>query len=116
MHTFPRRSVAALPGERVLDVEAVRVDGERPVRTGGEFLDHLADQITIEPIKRSRLVRVTARVPDREMAAAIPNQVAQQYIEMTNGQRRETSEAATRWLQQHLGSLRARTEEASGTI
>jgi capsular exopolysaccharide synthesis family protein len=244
MHTFPRRSVAALPGERVVDVEAVPVDGDRPVRTlweilsarcwlvlgftafvvaavaawtftarplyeasaviqidperprvlsfsdvtpreepynervvdayyqtqlelvgsrtlltrvvdaldlrhqpaftspspgpdgfalrlgqllpGGEarsappgpeeFLDNLERQITIEPINRSRLVRVTARVPDRQLAAAIPNQVAEQYIEMTSAQRREASEAASRWLQNHLVALRARTEEATGTI
>jgi capsular exopolysaccharide synthesis family protein len=81
-----------------------------------EFLDRLAEQIKIEPIRRSRLIRVTARVPDRDLAARIPNQVAQQYIEMTNGQRRDASQAATRWLEQHLGALRARTEQASGTI
>ena len=84
--------------------------------TPEEFLDKLADQVKIEPIRRSRLVRVTARVPDRELAARIPNQIAQQFIEMTHGQRRETSQAATRWLEQHLGSLRDRTEQASGTI
>ena len=245
MHTFPRRSVAALPGEHVLDVEALPVDGDRPVRTiweilvsrrwlvlgftvlvlavvaawtftarqyfeastviqidperprvlsfvdvnpreepsnervvdayyqtqlelvasqtllarvidvlalrrhpalqptrgpvdrlvewaGGlvpglgperpaptsdeEFLDLLARQITVEPVKRSRLIRVTAKVPDRALAAAIPNQMAEQYIEMTNAQRREASEAASRWLEQHLGQLRARTEQATGTI
>jgi capsular exopolysaccharide synthesis family protein len=94
---------------------AARPEPHAPA-TSEEFLDRLAEQVTIEPIRRSRLVRVTARVPDRELAARIPNQVAQQYIEMTNGQRRETSQAATRWLEQHLGALRTRTEQASGTI
>ena len=56
----------------------------------------LARQIMVEPVKRSRLIRVTVKVPDRALAAAIPNQMAQQYIEMTNAQRREASEAASR--------------------
>src|SRR5262249_37393197 len=84
--------------------------------TSEEFLDDLARRIRIEPIKRSRLVRVTATMPDRELAAAIPNQIAQQYIEMTNSQRREASDAASRFLESHLGALRTRTEQASGVI
>jgi capsular exopolysaccharide synthesis family protein len=94
---------------------ATRQEASGPT-TSEEFLDALAEQVKIEPIRRSRLVRVTARVPDRELAARIPNQVAQQYIEMTNGQRRDTSQAATKWLEQHLGALRTRAEQASGTI
>ncbi len=81
-----------------------------------EFLDRLARNIKIEPIKRSRLIRVTARMPDPELAARIPNQVAEQYIAMTNGQRREAADAASRFLEQHLGALRARTEQATGNI
>ncbi len=38
MHTFPRRSVAALPGERVLDVEAVPLESGRPSRTLWEIV------------------------------------------------------------------------------
>ena len=38
MKTFPRRTVAALPGERVVDVEAVPVDGERSTRTLWEIV------------------------------------------------------------------------------
>jgi capsular exopolysaccharide synthesis family protein len=81
-----------------------------------QFLDDVASQVRVEPVRRSRLVRITARVPDRELAALIPNQIAHEYIAMTNSQRREASEAASRWLEGQLGGLKVRTEEASGVI
>jgi succinoglycan biosynthesis transport protein ExoP len=81
-----------------------------------EFLEHFQRRVAIEPIKRSRLVRITARVPDRELASRIPNQIAQEYITMTNNQRREASETASKWLEGQLVGLRQRTEQASGVI
>ncbi len=100
---------------------AARLVGLRPAApkpSAGmdEFIEGLEQDIKIEPVKRSRLVRISARVPDRDLAAAIPNAIASEYIAMTNAQRREASEAASRWLEDQLGGLRARTQEASGVI
>jgi capsular exopolysaccharide synthesis family protein len=81
-----------------------------------EFLEDLDEAIKVEPVKRSRLVRITARVPDRELAALIPNQMASEYISMTNAQRKDTSDAASRWLEGQLSGLKSRTEQASGAI
>ncbi len=82
----------------------------------GEMVEQLERRLTIEPIKRSRLIRITAKLPDRELAAVIPNQIAQEYIARTNVQRREASAAASRWLEEQLVGLRRRTEEATGTV
>jgi capsular exopolysaccharide synthesis family protein len=81
-----------------------------------DLLEELESRLTIEPIKRSRLIRITAKLPNRELAAAIPNQIAQEYITMTNAQRREASESASRWLEGQLVGLRQRTEQATGVI
>jgi capsular exopolysaccharide synthesis family protein len=84
--------------------------------SAGEILEMLEESLKIEPIKRSRLIRISAVVADRELAARIPNQIAQEYITMTNTQRREASEAASKWLEGQLVTLRQRTEQATGTI
>src|SRR5262245_37311111 len=78
------RALQAEPGmfERLLASAAAYLPSGRPEARESaspeEFLDRLSVQVKIEPIRRSRLVRVTARVPDRELAARIPNQIAQQ--------------------------------------
>lgn len=81
-----------------------------------DLIDALEHQLQIEPIKPTRLIRVTAKLPDRELAARVPNQIAQEYIAMTNAQRREASAAASRWLQDQLVGLRARAQQATGAI
>jgi succinoglycan biosynthesis transport protein ExoP len=89
-------------------------------RTGppsvNDVVEALEDRLRIEPIKRSRLIRITARLRDRDLAALIPNQIAREYIAMTNVQRREASQAASRWLEGQLVGLRRRSEQATNTI
>jgi capsular exopolysaccharide synthesis family protein len=88
-----------------------------PARPGGpsafEGLEHHVD---VSPVKRSRLVRITARAPESKLAAAISNGIAGEYIAVTGAERREASEAASHWLEAQLRDLRRRNEEASGTI
>jgi polysaccharide biosynthesis transport protein len=90
--------------------------GRPQVWAADEFVEQMSERVRIEPIKRSRLVRISARVPDRDLAALIPNQIAHEYIAMTNAQRRDASEAASKWLEGQLGGLKARSEQASGAI
>jgi polysaccharide biosynthesis transport protein len=81
--------------------------------SGFEGLERYVD---VEPVKRSRLVRITAQAPDAELAAMIPNRVATEYISMVNRERKEASETASRWLETQLAGLRTRSQEASGTV
>jgi polysaccharide biosynthesis transport protein len=120
-----RQHPAFAPGggrqERLLARASTLVPGLTPeVKKGqpsvDEVLEKLNEHLQIEPIRRSRLIRITAKVPDRELAARIPNQVAEEYIGMTNTQRREASEAASKWLEGQLVGLRQRTEQATGVI
>ena len=76
----------------------------------------LESYVDVSQVKRSRMVQITARVPDPELAAAIPNRIAKEYIDTASQEGREASEAATRWLETELVGLRRRSEEAGGTI
>lgn len=76
----------------------------------------LEGYVDIEPVKRSRMVRITAQAPTAELAALIPNRVAAEYIGLVNRERREASDTASRWLETQLGGLRARSQEASGAL
>lgn len=85
-------------------------------RDFGSTFEGLEHHVVAEPVKRSRIVHVTARVPDPELAVLIPNRIASEYISATGHERREASEAASKWLETQLVGLRRRNEEASGTI
>lgn len=76
-------------------------------------LEHYVD---VAPVKRSRLVRITARLPEAQLAADVANGVANEYITATAVERRQASEAASRWLEGQLTGLRKRSEESSDEI
>ena len=82
----------------------------------GSTFEGLEHHVVAEPVKRSRIVRVTARVPDPELAVLIPNLIASEYIRATGHERREASESASKWLETQLVGLRRQNEEATGAI
>jgi capsular exopolysaccharide synthesis family protein len=87
--------------------------GDEPTGSVFEGLEH---HVEVTPVKRSRIVHITAWVPDAKLAAIIPNRIASEYIAATSQERREASEAASRWLESKLVGLRKSNEQATGTI
>jgi len=75
----------------------------------------LESYINVSQVKRTRMVQITARVPDPALAAAIPNRIAKEYIRAAGQEGLEVSEFATRWLKSALASLHSRSEGSSGT-
>ncbi|PYN91618.1 MAG: hypothetical protein DMD91_33935, partial [Candidatus Rokuibacteriota bacterium] len=84
--------------------------------TNARVFPGLERYIDVSPVKRSRIVRITARVPDPGLAAAIPNRIASEYIETSTQERREATDTATKWLQAQLVNLRRRSEDTTGNI
>jgi capsular exopolysaccharide synthesis family protein len=106
--------------ERVVDQLGLREHPAfatgREVPSVAETVERLDRRLKVEPIKRSRLIRITAKLPDQRLAAAIPNHIASEFIARTAAQRREASLAATRWLEEQLGGLRQHSQATSQTI
>jgi succinoglycan biosynthesis transport protein ExoP len=90
-----------------------------PARTASERAERVAeatglvtDQLQIEPVRLSRIVKISYESPDPAMAASIANAVAANYISWNLERRYEASSAARRFLQERLEQTRQTLEEA----
>jgi len=72
----------------------------------------VSDQLQIEPVRLSRIVKISYESPDRAMAASIANAVAANYITWNLERRYEASSAARRFLEDRLEQTRQTLEEA----
>ncbi len=64
----------------------------------------LLSQITVDPIKDTRLVRVSVRDQDPERAATLANAIVDAYVDKTMEDRLGSTVAAAEWLTQRLDS------------
>ena len=69
-------------------------------------VDAYLQQLTIEPVQGTQLVRVHFDSPDPKAAAAIANQHAQAYVEGTLDARVAMTELAASWMRQRLEEMR----------
>ncbi len=74
--------------------------------------DILLEQVSIEPLRLSRLVDIQWTGPDAALAAQIANTWATSFIEYTLERRFEATSYARRFLEQRLEQLRRRLEES----
>lgn len=88
-----------------------RTAAERAARTA-MAASLVSEQLQIEPVRLSRIVRISYESPDRAMAASIANAVAANYITWNLERRYEASSAARRFLQERLEQTRQTLEEA----
>ena len=70
------------------------------------------EELTIEPIKNSRLVRASYDSPSAEDAAEIANAVAENFINMNLERRYEASSYAKTFLQEQTQQVRANLEDS----
>src|SRR5436190_5430345 len=71
----------------------------------------LQGRINIEPVRRSRLVRIAVDTHDRELSAALANAVSSSYIGRNLQNKFETTEAATQFLSAQIEGLKKEIEE-----
>ena len=74
--------------------------------------DLLLENLTISPVRNSRLVRISYESPYPAEAAAVANAVANNYINMNLERRYDASSYAKQFLQEQLEQTRATLEES----
>lgn len=72
--------------------------------------------LTIEPILRSQIVRVSFDSPDPELAAKVANAVVDAYIDNDLESRSEMTQKASGWLTQRMESIRSKLEESERAL
>ena len=75
-------------------------------------IDKFEDNLTIVPVRNSRLVKINYDSEDPELAALVPDTLARQYIEMQLEERQDVTVQASDWLSERLEDLRTRLQES----
>src|SRR4051812_37833379 len=79
-------------------------------------LDAFLVNLTVTPVRNSRLVEVEFASPKADLAATVANGVARAYIEQSLEFKYTSSKEASDWLGQRLGEQRKQVEASEGAL
>ncbi len=91
-------------------------DADRDPRAYQAVLARFRSRLTVEPVKRSRLVEISFESQDPELAAKVVNALAANHIEQSLEVRWEATQKASEWLSQQLLGLKARLEKSENDL
>lgn len=91
--------------------DVARADAEE-TREQSAVLDRFLNDLTVSPIRNSRLVDVKFASPDAALAASIANTIAKGYIEQSLESKFLSSKEASDWLGERLGEQRKLVESS----
>lgn len=72
--------------------------------------------LSIEPVLRSQIVRVSFDSPDKELAAKVANAVVDAYIDNDFESRSEMTQRASDWLNERMQGIRTKLEDAENAL
>lgn len=79
-------------------------------------LDKLREDLLVYQVGTSRVIIIQFSSADPELAAAVPNAVADAYVEVQERAKRMSNAAATAWLEPEIEDLRQRVREAEARV
>lgn len=68
--------------------------------------------LIVEPVRNSRIVRISFDSPDRDLSARVSNSVARAFIELNLERRMDASSYAKTFLEERLEQVRSRLEDS----
>jgi capsular exopolysaccharide synthesis family protein len=110
MSAMVKSLISSMSGNRTADDVRQGVDPEQAVRMSEERA--LLAQLTVEPVRDSRLVRIHYDSPSPVEAAEVANAVAANFINLNLERRYDASSFAKRFLEEQLAQARATLEES----
>ena len=93
-----------------------------PVPAGGDrelsqrVLERFQDQLTVDPVNRSRLVTVRFDSRDPELSARVVNTLAADYVDQSLEARWQATQKAAEWLTQQLVGVKAKLEKSEDDL
>ena len=79
-------------------------------------LREFQDRLSVDPVRRSRLVQVSFESQDPEVAAKALNFLASNYVQQNLESRWDDAQKASEWLSQQLGSFKAKLEKSEDDL
>ncbi|MEQ9572296.1 MAG: GumC family protein, partial [Nitratireductor sp.] len=101
--------------DRLLILTGLRSD---PVALPPEerVLKVFREKLNIYRVESSRVIVVEFSSEDRDLAAAVPNAIADAYIQLQREAKQQSNADATEWLEPEIADLRAKVKEAEGRV
>lgn len=81
-----------------------------------DSLGRFSNRLTIEPVLKSQIVKISFDSTDKELAAQVANAVAEAYIENDLEARSQMTQRANIWLTQRMQGLRKNLEESEKVL
>jgi polysaccharide biosynthesis transport protein len=101
-----------LPDEPPTDAERFKNDEER----FNNIVDSVMAQLTITPERNSQLVQISFESHDAQLAADIPNTLANIYVESDLEARLEMTQKAASWLTERVDGLRQKLSQSEQAL
>jgi polysaccharide biosynthesis transport protein len=79
-------------------------------------LREFEDRLSVDPVRRSRLVQVSFESQDPEVAAKAVNFLASNYVQENLESRWDDAQKASEWLSQQLGSFKAKLQKSEDDL
>ena len=79
-------------------------------------LKEFKDRLSIDPVRRSRLVQISFESQDPKVAAQVVNSLAENYIQQNLESRWQAAQKASEWLSQQLESFKAKLEKSEDDL
>ena len=79
-------------------------------------VDRFRAALAVQMVRNSQLTQITFTSTDRELAARVPNTVAETYIESDLESRVARTQKASEWLRDRMGELRAKLETSEKAL
>ncbi|AMS42945.1 GumC family protein [Aminobacter aminovorans] len=74
------------------------------------------EQLTVYRVEKSRVIVIQFSSADPKLAAAVPNAIAEAYLEFQRGSKLESSTEATDWLKPEIADLNKRVKDAEAKV
>jgi polysaccharide biosynthesis transport protein len=81
-----------------------------------EVLKNFEERLTVEPVKRSRLIEVTFESDDPNIAAQVVNTLTSAYIDANLEARWQAAQKASDWLSQQLLGMKSKLEKSEDEL
>jgi capsular exopolysaccharide synthesis family protein len=87
---------------------------DNPDKSAQWVKDAIANRISgnleVKPLKKSYLVEISFKSPDKELAQAVPNTIYQEYVKFSMVTRHQSYKLIKEWLEKELHQLAAKVE------
>lgn len=79
-------------------------------------LKEFTSKLQVYQVEKSRVIAIAFTSKDRQLAAAVPNEMAKVFLSLQSGAKLDTNAEASRWLEPEIANLREKVRDAEAKV